>query len=64
MTLREALEKREGELLGVLDEAKRLGIHSPALQSTVAAYLAGIRYALNLARKEERNGETEVALGE
>lgn len=53
-TLREALEKREKELLDLLDEVKRLtGIHSEELSRAVAAHLAGLRYALDLVRKEE-----------
>ena len=53
MTLREALEKREGELLALLDEAKRLGHPAVELRRAVAAHLTGLRYALDLARKEE-----------
>ncbi|GAH41974.1 unnamed protein product [marine sediment metagenome] len=53
MTLREALEKREQELLELLDEAKRLNVHSAEFESLVAAQLTGLRHALGLVRKEE-----------
>lgn len=52
-TLREALEKREKELLALLDEAKRLNVRSVEFESLVAAQLTGVRYVVNLVLGEK-----------